>query len=72
MSFNGRLTPLAVYFRGSTAHQVEHAGKWLQILSQTGIDLHKYATEERNLHRHEPGSATIGVFSDRLQSMPES
>jgi hypothetical protein len=53
MSSNGRLTPLDAYFRGCTAHQVEHAGKWLHILSQTGIDLHKYATEEQNLHRPE-------------------
>jgi hypothetical protein len=53
MSSNGRLTPLNAYFRGCTVHQVEHAGKRLQILSQTGIDLYKYATEEQNLHRPE-------------------
>jgi len=53
MSSKGLLTPLDAYFRGCTAHQVEHAGKWLQILSQNGLDLHKYATEEQRLHRPE-------------------
>jgi hypothetical protein len=52
-SCKGRLTPLDAYIRGCTAHQVEHAGRWLQILSQSGIDLHKYVTEEQNLHRRE-------------------
>ncbi|KAE9371015.1 hypothetical protein N431DRAFT_376376, partial [Stipitochalara longipes BDJ] len=53
MSSEGRLTPLDAYLRGGTQHQVEHAGKWLQILSQSGIDLHKYATEEQRLHHPE-------------------
>lgn len=49
-SSQGRLTPLDAFLRGCTAHQVEHAGKWLQTLSQSGIDLHKYAIEEQRLH----------------------
>lgn len=49
----GRLTPLDAFFRGCTAHQVDHARKWLQILSQSGIDLHKYAIEEQKLHHPE-------------------
>lgn len=49
-SSQGRLTPLDAFLRGCTAHQVDHAGKWLQTLSQSGIDLHKYAIEEQKLH----------------------
>jgi hypothetical protein len=52
-SSRGRLTPLDAYLRGCTSHQVEHAGKWLRILSQSGFDLHKYAIEEQNLHQPE-------------------
>jgi hypothetical protein len=53
MSCKGKLTPLDTYFRGCTAHQVEHAGRWLQVVSQSGIDLHKYAIQEQNLHQPE-------------------
>jgi hypothetical protein len=52
-SSEGRLTPLDAYLRGGTTHQVEHARKWLQILSKSGIDLHKYAAEEQLLHHPE-------------------
>ncbi|KAH8807687.1 hypothetical protein F5884DRAFT_731605 [Xylogone sp. PMI_703] len=44
------LTPLDTFLRGCTAHQVDHAAKWLQILSQNGIDLHEYARQEQRLH----------------------
>jgi hypothetical protein len=49
-SSKAQLTPLDTYFRGCTVHQVEHAGKWLKLLSRSGLDLYKYATEEQNLH----------------------
>lgn len=49
-SVQARLTPLDSFLRGCTAHQVDHAGKWLQTLSRSGIDLHKYAVEEQRLH----------------------
>lgn len=52
-SSKGRFTPLDSFLRGCTAQHVEHAGKWLQMLSQAGIDLHKYATEENNSHQPE-------------------
>lgn len=52
-SSRGRLIPLDAYFRGCTYHQVEHTGKWLHILSQSGLDLPKYAIEEQNIHQPE-------------------
>jgi hypothetical protein len=53
MSAEGRLTPLDAYLRGCTSHQVEHARKWLDVLKETGINLHKYAKEEQRLHAPE-------------------
>jgi hypothetical protein len=52
-SSEGRITPLDAFLRGCTTHQVEHAGKWLAILAESGIDLDKYATEEQRLHHPE-------------------
>jgi hypothetical protein len=52
-SSEGRLTPLDAFLRGCTAHNVEQAGKWLQTLSESGIDLHDYALEEQKLHHPE-------------------
>ena len=52
-SCEGRLTPLDAFLRGCTAHQVEHAGKWLQALAESGINLHEYAMEEQRLHQPE-------------------
>jgi hypothetical protein len=49
-SCGGKLTPLDTFLRGCTAHHVEHAGKWLEVLSQSGIDLQKYITEEQKIH----------------------
>ncbi|KAG9238580.1 hypothetical protein BJ875DRAFT_511077 [Amylocarpus encephaloides] len=40
-SGEGRLTPLEAYLRGCTANAVDHAGKRLQVLAQSGIDLHQ-------------------------------
>jgi hypothetical protein len=52
-SSQGQLTPLDAFLRGCTAHQVDHARKWLQVLSKSGVDLHKYALEEQKLHHPE-------------------
>ena len=52
-SCEGRLTPLDTFLRGCTRDNVEHAGKWLHTLSQSGIELHQYAIEEQKLHHPE-------------------
>jgi hypothetical protein len=49
----GDLTPLDAFMRGCTAHSVDHARKWLQVLKESGVDLHEYAAEEQRLHTPE-------------------
>lgn len=49
-SSEGVLTPLDTFLRGCTAHDVDHARKWLQVVAQSGVDLHAYAKQEQDLH----------------------
>ena len=52
-TLEGDLTPLDAFMRGCTAHSVDHATKWLQVLKESGIDLHDYAREEERIHAPE-------------------
>lgn len=49
----GDLTPLDAFMRGCTAHSVDHARKWVQVLKESNINLHDYAAEEQRLHEPE-------------------
>ncbi|KAI9740789.1 MAG: hypothetical protein M1818_004755 [Claussenomyces sp. TS43310] len=52
-SIGGLLWPLDTYLRGCTAHRVDHATKWLQVSSLTGVNLHEYARTEIDSHKPE-------------------
>lgn len=47
------LTPLDAFLRGGTAQQIDNAYKWLQVIAQSGLDLHQYAKTEQRLHGYE-------------------
>ncbi|EHK99123.1 hypothetical protein M7I_4955 [Glarea lozoyensis 74030] len=45
-----RITPLDAFLRGSSAHGISHARKWLQIVAQSGMSVREYALKEQSLH----------------------
>jgi hypothetical protein len=49
----GGMTPLDTFLRGCTANSIDHARNWLEVLKDAGLDLHKYADQERHLHNPE-------------------
>ncbi|TVY28427.1 hypothetical protein LHYA1_G002859 [Lachnellula hyalina] len=52
-TLEGDLTPLDTFMRGCTAHSVDHATKWPQALSESGVVLYEYSREEQRLHAPE-------------------
>lgn len=48
-----KLTPLDTFLRSCTRYEIDHASKWLKVLKEAGINLHKYADEEQSLHGNE-------------------
>ncbi|KAG4434123.1 hypothetical protein IFR05_010403 [Cadophora sp. M221] len=47
------LTPLDAFLRSCSRREIDHASKWLKVLKEAGINLHKYADEEQSLHGNE-------------------
>lgn len=47
------LTPLDTFLRGCTRYQVDTAGRWIEVILKSGIDLYQYANEEQRIHGHE-------------------
>jgi len=60
----GAMTPLDTFLRGSTAHCIDHARHWLEVLREVGLDLHKYADEEQRLHS--PEQYLRNIWDDEL------
>ncbi|KAG4411850.1 hypothetical protein IFR04_015013 [Cadophora malorum] len=46
----GNLTPLDTFLRSCTRYHIDHATRWLKVLKESGINLHRYADQEQSIH----------------------
>lgn len=53
LSRESNFTPLDIFLRGCTRYQVDNARQWIQVVLKSGLDVHKYASEEQKIHGYE-------------------